>query len=168
MRSLVIALAPLLALAACHASVERTERDPQDKSVHIAMDQGGDRDQVSMNIPGLDAKVALPMIDLGRHVDLDGIKLAPDTHVSAIDVTAKDTDEGNKGDGRVRLSFASPQTPAALIDYYRRSATQAGYGNVTASTDVLTANKQDKAFALAVAADGKGSRGTITVGRKDS
>ena len=167
MRVLTVSLASLLALAACGGSVKRADRDPGDTSVHIAMDQGGDRNRISVNIPGFDAKVALPMVDLGRHVDLDGIKLAPDTHVSNIDVAARDGEQGNEGSGRVRLSFASPQAPDALIAYYRRAATDAGYGGVTASGAAMSATRRDKTFALTVTPAGTGSRGVITVGGKD-
>lgn len=150
-------LLPLALLGGCHSSANWAE-DDKNKSVHLAVD-GEDSKRFSVEIPGVDAKLALPALDLSRHIDLDGMKMAPGTNVRTLDVSGHD-DAG----GRVLLSFTSSRPPAVLVDYYREAATRAGYGRVTAGTGGVDAVKGAKHFVLAVSAEGQGSRGTITVG----
>lgn len=163
MRTLSIVLSSLILLAGCHGSASWGGAESRDKAVHVAMDDSGGGDHLSVTIPGFDAKVALPMLDLGRHVDLDGIKLAPDTRVRNIDIAGKEHDDRGDGHGQVLVTFTSPKAPPTLVDYYRRSAADAGYDGVKASAGALTATKNKKQFALAVSPDGQGSRGTITI-----
>lgn len=149
-------LAPAL-LAGCHP--DRPSGD-HGKSVRIAADgeDGGDGGHVVVEMPGVDAKIALPGLDLARHVDLDGIQLAPGTRVTTIDV-------GDKGErGRVLLAFTNPGAAPALLDQYRRSAERAGYRVTAFGPAALTAQKGAKRFALAVTAAGAGTRGTIGLG----
>lgn len=162
MRVVSLMLAGAMLLGACHARADLADARGNGQSVRIAVDDAGGGDNMSVAIPGFDAKLALPSFDLGRHVDLDGIRLAPDTKVSGIDVAAHDAG-GKDDEGRVVLGFASPRAPAALIDYYRREADRAGYGSIAAGADTLKATKGAKRFALAVSPERAGSRGTITV-----
>jgi hypothetical protein len=166
MRSTLLASAALLMLPACHASVNVSDdtKDGAD-NVHIAMGDGKDKNQVSLQIPGLSAKVSLPDMNLGSHMDMDGIKLAPDTDVKTVDVQGDDKD--SKGEGRVHMEFTNKGTPASLIDYYKQAATGAGYSDVAATATGVSAIKGKKQFALAVAPDGAGSRGTITLHGSD-
>jgi hypothetical protein len=163
---------PLLALAACHADVDVSDvgNSQSGDNVHVAMkDDGKGGSAVSVKVPGFNADVSLPQIDLGGHVDLDGITLAPKTKVGGIDVNAHDTGPGDKnGEGKVQLSFTNPDAPAALIDHYARSALDAGYGAIARTGSSLTAQKAEKNFALEVVPDGSGSRGTITISGKDT
>lgn len=165
-----IAITLLLLLAACHAGASWSGKDDKDKSVHIAMNGGDGDDHVSLDIPGFDAKLALPNVDLGKHMDLDGIKLAPDTAVHDIDVSGHDGDDGegkDKAGGGVRISFTNPRPPAALADYYRRSAADAGYGAITGSGGALVAAKRGKRFTLTAAPRGSGTTGTIMMSGSD-
>jgi hypothetical protein len=108
MRRAVSAVSVMLALPACHGSPGWTGGD-SGKDVHMTMDGNAMGDSVSLNLPGVDARIALPRLDLGKHVDLDGIKLAPGTKLAAIDV--HDDDGGDKD--RVQLRFTNPIGPAA-------------------------------------------------------
>jgi hypothetical protein len=54
-----------------------------------------------------------------------------------------------------------------VIDHYASSAGDAGYSSIARTGSALTAKKDDKSFALAIAPDGSGSRGTITITGKD-
>jgi hypothetical protein len=165
MRSALLASAALLVLSACHASVDVGDDKDQGDNVHLAMGGGKDKNQVSLEVPGLSAKVRLPDMDLGAHMDMDGIKLAPDTDVKTIDVTGDD--KGAKDEGRVHMEFTNKGTPASLIGYYRQAATDAGYSDVSATATGVSATKGQKQFALSVAPDGAGSRGTITLHGND-
>jgi hypothetical protein len=166
MRSLLPGLAAALLLSACHASVKigDDEKDAGD-NVHLAMgDAKGNKDHISLDVPGFSAKISLPDMNLGGHMDLDGIKLAPDTDVKSMDITGDDKgSSGDDGSGTVRMEFTNPGTPASLIDYYRKAATDAGYGGVAATATGVSATKEGKQFAMSIAPAAKGSRGAITM-----
>jgi hypothetical protein len=167
MRSLLLAAAAstLLLLSACDASVKVGD-DTTGDNVHIAMNGDKGKNHVSLNVPGFSANVSLPGLNLGENVDLDGIKLAPDSHVKQVDVVGSDKDNA-AGDGHVRLEFTNPGAPAAMIDYYRRAATEAGFDRVAATTQGVAATKGTKQFALSVTPDGAGTNGVIVMKGND-
>ena len=158
---IIAAAIPLLALAACHDGASLSSNDDTDGNVHVAMNNVDGRNQLSVNVPGVDAKLTLPAFDLGKHVDLDGIRLAPQTIVKTIDVA------GEGKDGHVRIAFTSPYQPTRLIGYYRDTATHAGYSATVNGTSGLDATKGDNRFALSVAPAGDGSSGAITISGDD-
>lgn len=167
---LILCTLPLLALAACHAKIDMSGSDngQEGDNVHIAMqDQKGGGSDVSVNTPGFNASVSLPGINLAGHVDLDGIKLAPNSKVSGLNVDAQDHGANGKGQGTVRMNFTNSDGPATVIDHYARSAADAGYGAIARTANSLSAKKDDKTFAVEVAPDGQGSKGTITITGKD-
>ena len=169
MRAVAIAVS-LLALSACHGSHASWSSDDTGKSkdVHIALAATDGNSQVALNIPGFNATLSLPDLALGDHLDLNGIKLAPNSKVGNVDIVAHDHDGGSKGsDGNVRVDFTNPDAPAALIAYYGRAATDAGYATVTSDANGLTAHKGGKQFALAVQPRGGGSAGRITITGSD-
>jgi hypothetical protein len=161
MRRDIFLLAPVL-LAACDG---RPDPGPADgrETVHVAAD--GDRG-VSVRLPGLDASLSLPGLDLSRHVDLDGIRLAPGTQVRTVDVNGRD----GPGDGTVNIAFASTRPPAALIAYYGGAAARAGFAAARAGfaaapapAGTLAAVKGGRRFVLAVGPAGAGSTDTIAM-----
>ena len=167
---LILCTLPIAALAACHADVNVNDADnAQDgDNVHIAMADNKDGGSgVSVNVPGFNAKVSLPNINLAGHMDLDGIKLAPNSHVNGMNVDAQDGDKGN-GQGIVRMSFTNTDGPATVLEYYARSAADAGYGDIVRTGTSLSAKKDDKTFALEIGPDGQGSKGSITITGKDN
>jgi hypothetical protein len=168
-KRLILCSIPLIALAACHGKVDIGDADSNDSdgNVHIALgDAAGGNGSVSVDVPGFKANVSLPGINLGNHVDLDGIKLAPGTKLSGMNVDAKDN--GGEGDsGTVQMHFTNPQAPGAVLDHYAKSAADAGYGAIARADNKLSAKKDEKSFAVEISPDGSGSRGTITVTGKD-
>jgi hypothetical protein len=161
-------LVPLLALGACHGKVDISDQDgnASEGNVHIAMgDAAGGSGNVSVDAPGFKANVSLPSINLSGNLDLDGIKIAPNTKIGGMNVDAQD--KGGDGSGTVRMTFTNPAPPTAMIDHYARSAADAGYGQISRSGSSMAASKGDKSFALDVAPDGGGSRGTITLSGRD-
>ena len=169
-KSLILCSIPLLALAACHAKVDVNDADENssDQNVHIAMNDGdGGGSNVSVDVPGFNAQVSLPNIDMSGHIDLDGIKLAPHSKVSGLDVNAHDGGDKADDDGTVVMKFTDTDPPASVIDHYAKSAVDAGYGAIARTDNALSAKKDDKSFTLAIAPDGAGSRGTITITGKD-
>lgn len=169
---LILCTLPLAVLAACHAKVDMSDagNEQEGDNVHIAMqDKKDGGSDVSVNVPGFNASVSLPSINLAGHMDLDGIKLAPNTKVSGLNVDAHDNDkDGGNGEGVVRMSFTNTDGPAAVIDHYARSAADAGYGDIVRTGSSLSAKKDDKTFAVEIGPDGPGSKGTITITGKDN
>ena len=168
---LILCTLPLAALAACHADVNVSDSDnSQDgDNVHIAMADNKDGGSgVSVNVPGFDAKVSLPNINLAGHMDLDGIKLAPNSHVSGLNVDAQGNDKGGNGQGVVRMNFTNTDSSTTVLDHYARSAADAGYGDIARTGTSLSARKDDKTFAVEIGPDGQGSKGTITITGKDN
>lgn len=155
-RGPMLLILPALA-GGCDGGAGGSAADRDGKAVHVA---GGGGGGVSVSVPGLDASLTLPGMDLSRHVDLDGIRVAPGSTVRTVDVGGGH----GAGEGGVRLAFTSPRSPAALIDYYARAAERAGFAPVVRAGDGVSAARGDRRFALAVAADGAGSRGTISLG----
>jgi len=167
---LVLCTLPLAALAACHADVDVSDvgNGQEGDNVHIAMKDNQDGGSgVSVKVPGFNANVSLPNINLAGHMDLDGIKLAPNSHVSGLNVDAQDGKTGN-GEGTVRMSFTNTDNPTTVLDHYGRSAADAGYGDIVRTGTSLNAKKDDKSFAVEIGPDGNGSKGTITITGKDN
>jgi hypothetical protein len=163
----VTAMLACLLLSACDAGVKVGDDAPGD-NVHIAMNGDKDKNHVSVNVPGFSANVSLPGLNLGQNVDLDGIKLAPDSHVKTVDVTGSHSgDSGDKGNGRVRLEFSNPGTPAAMIAYYKQAATDAGFDTIEVNATGVVATKGAKQFALSVTPAGTGTNGVIAMKGND-
>lgn len=167
-RRLILSALPLLALAACHARIDVGDADDgADGNVQVALaDNGKGANKISVDLPGFKANMALPELNLGGHIDLDGIKVAPGTKLGTFDITARET-SGGEDDGRVRLGFTNPDAPSRVIDHYARSAADAGYTAIARTATSLTARKAEKTFALQVAPQGAGSTGTITMAGKE-
>jgi hypothetical protein len=147
-----------LALVGCKGNVNwSSDQNEADNAVEIHMSEGEGRDRVAFKLPMLDASVSLPTLGLGDGIDLDGMKLAPDTRVRSMDVTGHD--EG----GQVRIAFSNPKPPAALIAYYRDAADAAGYRNIRAGTASVQARKDDSDFTLTLRPEGAGSGGLIVI-----
>jgi hypothetical protein len=157
MRFVFLGSIALLALSACDGKVSWSDNDTVGNDVEISMRAGDARDRLSLKLPVLDADIALPNLELGRDVDLNGMKLAPDTRVRSLDVTGKDAE------GQVRIGFTHPRPPANLLAYYREAAANAGYRDIAAGTTTLKARKEDSALALTLRPNGAGSSGTITL-----
>ncbi len=157
-RLFALCLAPL-ALAACDVQ----SNDSGGDNVHVSFgtkDGGGDH--VSVNIPGFNANLNLPGLNIGKNMDIDGIKLAPGTKVANMDVQG---DDDKDGDGIVKIAFASADTADRQLDYYRKALTDAGFKIDSDQGAVgLKASKDKKQFALTLGPDGGGSKGMITIG----
>ncbi len=173
MRKTLLCTLPLLALAACHANVDISDTDGNSSggdNVHVSMgdatgNSAAGANRVSIDVPGFSANVSLPDINLSGHMDLDGIKVAPNSKVTGLDASSDDKD-GDKG-GTAKFTFTNSDSPGAVIDYYKRAASDAGYGDIVVGNGALTAKKGDKSFAVNVTPQGAGSQGVITVSGKD-
>lgn len=151
-------LALPLALGAC--DIQTNDENGENVHVSIGLHDSGKQD-VSVNVPGFNANVHLPGMNLGGHMDFDGVKLAPDTSVKGMDVFGDDKADESKG--QVHVTFTNPKDTAALLDYYRGALTGAQYRIGTSGVGGIEATKEGKTFSLKLSPDGSGSKGTITV-----
>jgi hypothetical protein len=152
MRKAMLGLAvPLMLLAGC--SVEAGNDDSgngmaslkvgEDGNVSITATDGADG--VSVSIPGFDAKLKVPGVELGGDdMDIDGMKLYPGSEVKGINVT----DQKGAGNSRVEMRFTSPATPDKIAAYFEAAARDQGF------TEVKVANSDGAATFTAKQTDG--------------
>ena len=165
-KSLILCSIPFLALAACHASVDVSDADENESAGNVHVATNGGKDTVSVDVPGFSAKVSMPNLNLGSHLDLDGIKVAPNTKVGTVDVTAHDNG-GDNDNGKVSIGFTNTDAPATVIGHYAKATLDAGYGDVARTATSLSARKGEKTFSVNVSPQGTGSQGTILIAGKD-
>ncbi len=167
--SLPLLLAPLL-LAACDMHSNPATKDGHDVHISVSSNDGSGGAQVALNVPGLDGKFSIPAFFMKNgHMDIDGLKLAPDTTIKSVDILGKDGDgDGDKdGDGSVHMTFSNPKGPAELVAYYRQAAEGAGFAISPLSGDGgLIATKEKKKVTISLSGEGAGSRGAIDVTEK--
>jgi len=159
------AIAPLLTLPLLLAACDIETNSENGDNVHISIGtKDGDKEKVSVAVPGFNANVNLSGFNLGTHMDFDGVKLAPDTSVKGMDVFGDDKGgNDDKGNGQVHVAFTNPKDTAAVLDYYTGALKGAGYAIATTSAGGIEANKDDKTFSLKISPEGSGSKGTITI-----
>ena len=159
----------LAALAGCDAKLS-TKHD--DGSGNVAIRMGGNEaGAVSIDTPVFKADVKLPGLNLGGHMNLDGIKLYPGSQVSGVNVDAQDRAGEQDDEGIVRIAFTSADPPARLLDYYTGQARAAGYATdapkPAVGATMLHASKTEddkpKQFDLVLSGQGTGTAGTITL-----
>ncbi|MES2755055.1 MAG: hypothetical protein V4659_10360, partial [Pseudomonadota bacterium] len=109
-------------------------------------------------------ELKLPKFDISaENLDLDGVKLFPGSTVRGVNVDANETPQ-NDG-GTVRISFASPATPAAVRDHFRKQFADAGFKVADAGTGMTGTTKDNKPVTLTLSADGADkATGELTVG----
>jgi hypothetical protein len=175
MLALPLLALPLVALGGCHMKIGKDDDKANVSSVtvgedgNVAIASADDSKGVSISVPGFQAKVDIPGLKIGDgNMDIDGMKLYPGTKLDAINVNG--TDHGQKG---VVMRFTSAAAPAALADYYADAAAANNFTAVqsskTAAGATVTAIKPDGdhiKIAMAPAATGAGSQGSITVEEK--
>jgi hypothetical protein len=141
----------------------------QDKDVHIALSNNGSSGKVSLDIPAINANLTLPAINLGEHLDMDGIKLPPNSSVRGVDVQGDGDNARDAADdsGRVRLTFVNTARPDAMLAYFRQALSDAGYTLTDPGGGALSGIKGGKRFAFAVQPDGSGSRASIDLTERE-
>lgn len=154
-------LVPLLAALPLLAACDIDAKNPANSdTVMIDADAQG---QVAFDLPFARGNIRLPegMMSSGE-VDIDGVKLMPGSKVTGFSVMA---DEGR--DPMVNIGFSAPKSPAEVRSYFASEFARAG---AEASADGETVNattKDGDEVVIAVAPDGAGSKGTITIHSKE-
>ena len=174
MRNTVLALTlPMLLLGGCEMTVDTDGKTGNQASMSI--DAGGNvslaaadgAQGVSISVPGFDAKIKVPGLELGGdNMDIGGMKLYPGTKLSTINVT----DHNAKADsgGVVDMRFESPAAPDKVAAYYESAAKTNGYSDVklvkTGAGSTLTATRDDgDNLTIAMQPGGAGTQGKVTI-----
>jgi len=131
MRIAMLGLAlPLALLAGCSIDAGKGDggngmaslKVGEDGNVSITANDGADG--VSVSIPGFEAKLKVPGVELGGDdMDIDGIKLYPGTEIKGIAVF----DEKGARNSRVEMRFISPATPDKVAAHFEAAAREQGF-----------------------------------------
>ncbi|RYH08056.1 MAG: hypothetical protein EON57_05645 [Alphaproteobacteria bacterium] len=178
MRKAMLGLAiPLILLAGCEMKVGKDDGDKGDASLKIGADGNvaitadDGADGVSVSVPGFEAKVKVPGIEMGgENLDIDGIKLYPGSKLKGINVT----DQKGPGNGLVDMRFTSPAAPDKVAAHFAQAARDNDFTavNVTnaGGTATMTAKKadgDDLTITMEPAKDGTEGRILIKDGSKE-
>ncbi len=90
-------------------------------SLTIDMNSQADGGNVSLSIPGIDAKIKVP-VDMMEHgdFDIDGVKLYPGAKVTTFNLKVDEKTTSEKAtDPVVKMSFAAPADVATVTKWYK-------------------------------------------------
>lgn len=163
---LAIAFAPL-ALAACDKAAVRADDESIDASAgNTVASLSANGSSMEISVPGIGASLKLPKMDIGSHMDLDGMKLFPGTQIVNMDV--RDDDKGTDTGGHVKLDFQAGALPGDVADYYRTQAAEAGYTvDPAGGASTIKARKGDGSqIEISLAPEGETTRGRILIGKE--
>ncbi|CAM3122708.1 hypothetical protein SPAN111604_04760 [Sphingomonas antarctica] len=151
MRILLLVTIAALPLAAC--DIQRTNKD--DKTVTF---NASDNGAVAFQVPGVKGNIKLPgTMRMHGDMDIDGVKIFPDSRVGSVNVNDQD----------VVIGFKSPGTVATVKDYYAKQFAEKGV-SVTADGDGFTGKTKDgDDFALTLADSGGATAGTMKIHDKE-
>lgn len=160
-------LLALLPLAACGGpgtgtSFSINATSDEDGNATITTDSNG---QMAIKAPGFEGAIKLPKFQVNaENFDFNGVKLYPNSQVSALNVDADDSKTG-KDKGKVRIAFESPAALATVQDWFRDKMSARGF-KVAADSDGLkgTTDEGDP-FKLVLSADGaRKTSGKLEIG----
>jgi hypothetical protein len=153
-RSALLAVLPILALAACNVS----KGDGGD-NVSINADDSG---HVSMNLPFAKADMKLPEGALAKgEFDIDGVKMMPGATMHGFNM-----DAGNKG-ATIHVGFIAPKSPDEVRAYFLDQFKQKGDEASQSGNAVSGMTKDGDTFLINVEPAAQGSTGTIAIQSKD-
>lgn len=159
-------LLTLLPLAACDGSGTGTSfsinATEQDGNSTITTDSNG---QMAIKAPGFEGAIKLPKFHVNaENFDFNGVKLYPNSQVSALNVDAEGARTG-EDKGKVRVAFESPAALAKVQGWFRDKMAARGF-KVEADGDGLKGTTDDgDPFKLMLSADGdQKTRGKLDIG----
>ena len=114
---------PVLLIAVSALSIAACSRHDGNGSVAIDMNSEADAGNVSISVPGFDAKVKVPTGMMGHgDFDIDGVKLYPGAKVTTFNLNV----DGRSKDGKdtdktvIKMTFAAPADVPTVIDWYKK------------------------------------------------
>ncbi len=160
---------PMMLLAACGQGEEK-QTSPD---VSINADGNGGRVQISagkdggtlkIDGEGVNIDLDIPDIadfDVSSDFDIDGVKLYPDSKITAMDIDA--SDRNGAADAVVKFAFTSPASPKVAADWMagefaKKDIEIARTGDTLAGTD-----KDGDDFTISFGPDGANSKGEVRI-----
>jgi uncharacterized protein YifE (UPF0438 family) len=143
---------PVLLIAATALSLAACSKSDGNGTVAIDMNSEADAGNVSISVPGFDAKVKVPK-GLMNHgdFDIDGVKLYPKSTVTTfnLNVDARDKNGTSKDNALIKMTFAAPADVPTVTSWYKAqfaeksvkvTQTPAGFTGTTEGGDTFTVN----------------------------
>ncbi len=168
MRTALI-LAPLLLLAACGESNNPVEpgttvkidaRDEKGEAVAIVAD--GESGDVAVKLPGFEAKVDLPRINLtADNFDIEGVKLYPGTKIDTININSDEN--GTTDSTKVLAAFTAPATPDQVAAHLRAGFADKKIDVSGSGTSMSGVTSDGAAFTISISPAKGGSAGRIEI-----
>lgn len=148
----IVALAPLLLLAACKAEVR--EPTAGDERVQMTADANG---KVAFNLPFASGEIKLPTgIMSNANFDIDGVKMMPGATLTGFNL-----DAGNDQPGKVNFTFTAPASPDEVRAYFVDQFKAQGIDAALAANALQGKTKDGATFLMRFAPQGSGTSGTI-------
>jgi hypothetical protein len=142
-------LLPVAMLAACDsrdrkATVEITS---ENGSTSINAAPGKDN-RLKIDTPGVKADINLPFMGLiAGNMDIDGVKLYPDSKILGVNVNATDNDDG-KDEGRFTMRFQAPAARAKVADWFAKQFAAHDFKMTLAGSRFTGSNDEGKPVTL--------------------
>jgi hypothetical protein len=150
----LLAIAPLLLLAACDAEVKTPTGN--DETVQMKADADG---RVAFNLPFAKGEIKLPTgVMSNADFDIDGVKMMPGASLTGFNL-----DAGKDNPGKVNFTFKAPASPEQVKTYFIEQF-KAQSVEAAMVADVLQGTTKDgSTFRMRFAPDGTGTSGTIAL-----
>lgn len=117
---------------------------------------------LKIDTDGFKAALEIPGMEIGgKDFDLDGMKLYPGSSVKGMTVQARA--KGGEKKGSVHVTFTSPASPDAVLAHAEKEAAREGYAVGRSGLGLTGSDGKDKSIAYIVAAEGRGTRGSVTL-----
>lgn len=160
-RYALVAALLALPLAAC-GSEHGTSISFSDEGNNSTVVANGTSGQVAINVPGFQGNVTLPKIDIkAGDLDLNGVKLPPDSHVVSLNVQG-DGDKG--GNGKVQVVFETPSDTAAVQRWFLDRMPAKGFTVKPDGNGLSGTTEEGKPFTLQIDPQGSGkSRSSLSI-----
>ncbi len=136
---------PALLIAATALVLTACGRNDGNGSVAIDINSEADAGNVSISVPGFDAKVKVPTgIMAHGDFDIDGVKLYPGATVTRFNLNVDGKSKEGKGSDNtvIKMTFAAPADVPTVTDWYKKqfaaksvNATQTSTGFAGKSED---------------------------------
>ncbi|MBN8842419.1 MAG: hypothetical protein J0H88_04145 [Sphingomonadales bacterium] len=161
---------PMMLLAACGQS---EKKDTPEISINAGDGKGGvqitsnkdgtGRIKIGGDGVGIDMKIPdFVDFDMEGDFDIDGVKLYPGSHVTTVNVDARDN--GGSGDKAVvELGFTSPAAPTKAADWMAGEFAKKGVKVARTGETLAGKTKDGDDFKIDFGPDGANAKGKVTI-----
>lgn len=153
----IVALTPLLLLAACKGEV----REPAagDEKVQMTADADG---KVAFNLPFAKGEIKLPTgVMSNANFDIDGVKMMPGAKLTGFNL-----DAGDNQPGKVNFTFTAPASPEQVANYFLEQFRAKGMEAAVGAGLLRGKTTDGDTFQMRFAPQGSGTNGTIVIDSK--